>query len=84
MTSKITKPALADAHTAHLQAMPKVNALTAEDITSSLKAGFSDFLARPLMSGFFGLFYAVFGILFVWCLVWLGACGCAGAGVGLL
>ncbi len=72
MTSKITKPALADAHTAHLQAMPKVNVLTAEDITSSLKAGFSDFLARPLMSGFFGLFYAVFGILFVWCLVWLG------------
>jgi len=24
------------------------------------------------MSGFFGLFYAMFGILFVWCLVWLG------------
>ncbi|NHX27407.1 DUF2189 domain-containing protein, partial [Escherichia coli] len=27
---------------------------------------------HPFMSGFFGLFYAVFGILFVWCLAWLG------------
>ncbi|WP_170332307.1 DUF2189 domain-containing protein [Ruegeria arenilitoris] len=50
----------------------KVNKVTAGDITASLKAGFSDFLARPFMSGFFGLFYAVFGILFVWSLVWLG------------
>ena len=50
----------------------EVNRLTAGDISASLKAGFSDFLARPVMSGFFGLFYAVFGILFVWCLVWLG------------
>jgi uncharacterized membrane protein len=52
--------------------MPKVNKLTADDISASLKAGFSDFLARPVMSGFFGLFYAVFGILSVWSLVWLG------------
>ncbi|MCC1493485.1 DUF2189 domain-containing protein [Cognatishimia sp. F0-27] len=52
--------------------MPEVNTLTGEDITASLKAGFSDFQARPLMSGFFGLFYAVFGILSVWSLVWLG------------
>ncbi|MBY6201446.1 DUF2189 domain-containing protein [Maritalea mobilis] len=51
---------------------PKVNKLVANDITASLREGFSDFLARPLMSGFFGLFYAIFGILFVWCLVWLG------------
>ncbi|UWQ81127.1 DUF2189 domain-containing protein [Leisingera sp. S132] len=50
----------------------EVNTLTAGDISASLKAGFADFLARPVMSGFFGLFYAVFGILFVWCLVWLG------------
>ncbi|MEW2913323.1 DUF2189 domain-containing protein [Leisingera sp. JC11] len=50
----------------------EVNTLTAGDISASLKDGFSDFLARPVMSGFFGLFYAVFGILFVWCLVWLG------------
>ncbi len=54
------------------QDMPKVNKITVEDITESLKEGFSDFLARPFMSGFFGLFYAVFGLLFVWCLVWLG------------
>ncbi|MEM9427630.1 MAG: DUF2189 domain-containing protein [Pseudomonadota bacterium] len=54
------------------QGIPKVNKVTADDIRASLKAGFSDFLARPVMSGFFGLFYAVFGILFVWCLVWLG------------
>lgn len=54
------------------QGTPKVNKVTADDIRASLKAGFSDFLARPVMSGFFGLFYAVFGILFVWCLVWLG------------
>ncbi len=46
--------------------------MTTDDITASLKAGFADFLAHPFMSGFFGLFYAVFGILFVWCLVWLG------------
>jgi uncharacterized membrane protein len=52
--------------------MPIVNKITAGDITASLKAGLSDFLARPLMSGFFGLFYAVFGILLVWSLVWLG------------
>ncbi len=55
----------------HRQEMPRVNAVTAEDIRASLKAGFSDFLARPVMSGFFGLFYAIFGIFFVWCLVWL-------------
>lgn len=52
---------------------PKINRVTAADITASLKAGFSDFLERPFMSGFFGLFYAVFGILFVWGLVWLGS-----------
>ena len=51
--------------------LPKINKVTADDIRASLKAGFSDFLARPFMSGFFGLFYAVFGILFVWVLVWL-------------
>ncbi|WP_204114607.1 DUF2189 domain-containing protein [Shimia biformata] len=52
--------------------VPQVNRVTASDIRASLKAGFSDFLARPVMSGFFGLFYAVFGILLVWSLVWLG------------
>ncbi|NOE20581.1 DUF2189 domain-containing protein [Ruegeria atlantica] len=54
------------------QTMPNVNRVTVDDITASLKAGFSDFLARPVMSGFFGLFFAVFGILLVWALIWLG------------
>ncbi|WP_299892340.1 DUF2189 domain-containing protein [uncultured Ruegeria sp.] len=51
---------------------PQINKVTTGDITASLNAGFSDFLARPFMSCFFGLFYAVFGILMVWSLVWLG------------
>ncbi|MDU8929060.1 DUF2189 domain-containing protein [Alisedimentitalea sp. MJ-SS2] len=72
MPSKTEDPTPPDDQTPEQQGSPEVNTLTAEDITASLKAGFSDFLARPLMSGFFGLFYAVFGILFVWCLVWLG------------
>ncbi|WP_406644713.1 DUF2189 domain-containing protein [Aliisedimentitalea scapharcae] len=52
--------------------MPMVNKVTAGDITASLKAGCSDFIAHPYMSGFFGLFFAVFGLLLVWSLVWLG------------
>ena len=71
MTSKTTSPTPASLK--HQQpSMPTVNKVTADDISEALKAGFSDFLARPFMSGFFGLFYAAFGILFVWCLVWLG------------
>ncbi len=54
------------------QAMPEINKVTADDIVASLKAGVSDFLARPVLSGFFGLFYALFGIVLVWALVWLG------------
>ncbi|MDJ0824002.1 MAG: DUF2189 domain-containing protein [Rhodobacter sp.] len=73
MTSKTAGSTPPDNPTPQQRARPKVGKVTAEDITASLKAGFSDFLARPVMSGFFGLFYAVFGILFVWCLVWLGA-----------
>ncbi|MCG6558304.1 DUF2189 domain-containing protein [Ruegeria sp. 1NDH52C] len=72
MTSSGSDPAPSD-HATPQQGMPEVNGLTADDIRTSLKAGFADFLARPMMSGFFGLFYAVFGILFIWCLVWLGA-----------
>lgn len=72
MTSKPTGSTPPENLTPQQRGMPKINKVTAGDITSSLKAGFSDFLARPLMSSFFGLFYAVFGILFVWCLVWLG------------
>jgi uncharacterized membrane protein len=65
-TAEPTRPA------APRPAMPRVNTVTAEDIRASLKAGFADFRARPVMSGFFGLFYAVFGILFLWCLIALG------------
>ena len=72
MTSKNTHTAPPDNQTPEQRAMPDVNRVTADDISASLKAGLSDFLARPVMSGFFGLFYAIFGILFVWCLVWLG------------
>lgn len=53
-------------------AAPEINTVTTADIAASLRAGVSDFLAHPLMSGFFGLFYAVFGILLVWGMVWLG------------
>ena len=72
MPSKPAGPTTPDNPTPPQPAMPKVNKVTAGDITASLKSGVSDFLARPVMSGIFGLFYAAFGILFVWCLVWLG------------
>ena len=71
MTSKTAGPKPPKELTPQQQAMPRVNKVTADDVTASLKAGFSDFLARPVQSGFFGLFYAVFGLLFVWGLVWL-------------
>lgn len=71
MTSKISESPPNQMSPQH-RARPVVNTVTAEDITASLKAGFSDFLARRVMSGFFGLFYALFGILFIWALVWLG------------
>ena len=72
MTSKTAGSTPPNNLTPQHQSIPKVKKVTADDITASLKAGFSDFLARPVMSGFFGLFCAVFGILFVWCLFWLG------------
>ena len=72
MTSKPTGSEQRENPTPGPAGSPRVNKVTADDITASLKAGFADFLARPFMSGFFGLFYAVFGILFVWSLVWLG------------
>lgn len=73
MTSKTAGSTPPDNLTPRKPARAKVNKVTADDIKASLKAGFSDFLAHPFLSGFFGLFYAVFGILLVWCLVWLGA-----------
>lgn len=72
MTSKTTSSTPSENPTPQQGSLPEVNKVTPEDIKASLSAGFSDFLARPVMSGFFGLFYAVFGILFVWTLVWLG------------
>lgn len=52
--------------------MPQVNRVRWADIAAALRAGVSDFRAHPVLSGAFGLFYAVFGALFVWGLVWLG------------
>ncbi len=72
MISKPTGSIPPENSTSQQRASPKINKVTFDDIALSLKAGFPDFLARPFMSAFFGLFYAVFGILFVWCLVWLG------------
>lgn len=72
MTSETAGSTPPDNQAPQQRAIPKVNRVTADDIRASLKAGISDFLARPFMSGFFGLFYAVFGILFVWGLIWLG------------
>ena len=72
MTSRTTGTQPPDNLSPERPTLPRVNKVTADDIKTTLKAGFSDFLVRPFMSGFFGLFYAVFGILFVWCLVWLG------------
>lgn len=53
-------------------APPIVNRVTADDIRASLKAGFADFLSRPVMSGFFGLFYALFGLFLVYALFGMG------------
>lgn len=72
MASKTTRPKSPPEVTPQPRAVPAVNKVTADDVAASLKAGFSDFLARPLLSGFFGLFYALSGILFVWGLFWLG------------
>lgn len=72
MTPETTKPAPQEKLPPPPKLIPDTNKLTFEDISESLKTGFSDFLAHPFMSGFFGLFYAGFGILFVWCLAWLG------------
>ncbi|MEQ9693984.1 DUF2189 domain-containing protein [Shimia sp. SDUM112013] len=72
MTSKTDESTSPETVAPQAPPVPVVNKVTSEDISDSLKAGFADFLARPVMSGFFGLFYALFGILFVWSLVSLG------------
>lgn len=70
MTSKWSTPP--DNLTPQQRVKPMINKVTADDITASLKAGFADFVARPFMSGFFGLFYAMIGLLMVWILFSLG------------
>lgn len=70
MTSKTESPT--PPKNLRRQTMPRVNRLTAQDVTEAFKAGFADFLAHPVMSSFFGLFYAAIGILVVWSLFWLG------------
>ncbi len=72
MTPEATNSTPPNAPLPRRNSIPEIRKVTGDDISAALKAGFSDFLARPIMSGFFGLFYAVFGILFVWALVWLG------------
>ncbi|SLN21792.1 hypothetical protein PSA7680_00829 [Pseudoruegeria aquimaris] len=52
--------------------LPEINTVTWADIAAALTEGFADFRARAFMSGFFGLFYALFGLLIVWCLASLG------------
>nr|WP_306268817.1 DUF2189 domain-containing protein [Pararhizobium sp. IMCC3301] len=54
----------------------RVRNLTAEDIKSALRAGLSDYLARPLLSSSFGLVFAaggffVFASLFYFGQVWM-------------
>lgn len=72
MASETAGPTPPERASAEEGGFPTVNKITADDISAALKAGFSDFLAHPVMSGFFGLFYALFGILFVWTLFGLG------------
>ncbi|MDD9715293.1 DUF2189 domain-containing protein [Dinoroseobacter sp. PD6] len=54
------------------KALPETVPLTADDIRAALRDGVADFRARPVMSAFFGAFYAVFGIALVWVLLSLG------------
>ena len=72
MASKTNGSPQTEALAPRQRSVHDVNRITPDDIRAALKAGFADFLARPVMSGFFGLFYAVFGLLFVWVLVSLG------------
>ena len=72
MTPEPANSALKMKNRAAKPAVPAIRQLKKQDITLALKAGVSDFMASPLMSGCFGLFYAVFGLLFVWSLLGLG------------
>jgi len=72
MASKPESRVPRDATTPREAGTPWVNRVTREDIVAALRAGVSDFLAHPVMSGVFGLFYAVFGLLLVWALFAVG------------
>lgn len=72
MTSKTTSPDVPGDPAPEVQGQIKVNQVSTGDIAAAFRAGVSDFAAHPLMSGAFGLFYALFGLLFVWALFWLG------------
>lgn len=71
MTIKTAGPAEPEKLNAQKGFIPDVKTITAQDVKTALEAGFTDFLSRPIMSGFFGLFYALFGLALVFCLVWL-------------
>ena len=74
MPPKAPDPAPADGPAASTSpAKPKTRTATRADVAAALKAGLADFLARPVLSGFFGLSYAAFGLFFAWCLIQLGA-----------
>lgn len=51
--------------------MPKVRALTANDLKEALKAGSRDFASKPLLGLAIGFACALFGIAIVACIVWL-------------
>lgn len=51
--------------------IPKVRALTANDLREALKAGARDFAAKPQFGLAIGLACALFGIAIVACIVWL-------------
>ncbi|MEL6736054.1 MAG: DUF2189 domain-containing protein [Pseudomonadota bacterium] len=43
----------------------QVRAVTTQDVKDALRAGVSDFFRRPVLSAFFGVVYALFGIVFI-------------------
>jgi uncharacterized membrane protein len=51
--------------------IPKVRALTANDLADAFKAGVHDFAAKPLFGLAIGLACALFGIAIVACIMWL-------------
>lgn len=52
--------------TQRLNAAPVPRKLTIADLTSSLKLGFQDFVAAPLVDVFFASFFVIAGLLMAW------------------